>query len=48
LERKEKTIYISSNRQISFKRDVLRLSEVLKNPNLAIEESTHGPYPVAR
>jgi len=48
LERKEKTIYIGWNPQISLKRDVLRLSEMLKNPNLANEESTQDPYPVAR
>jgi len=48
LEREEKAIYMGWKRDISLKRDALRLSEVPENPNLAIEELTRGPYPVAR
>jgi len=48
LEREEKAIYMGWERDISLKRDALRLSEMPKNPNLANEELPRGPYPVAR
>ena len=48
LEREEKVIYMGWKRDISLKRDALRLSEVPENPNLAIEELPRGPYPVVR
>jgi len=48
LEREEKAIYTGWKRDISLKRDALRLSEVPEKPNQAIEELPRGPYPVAR
>jgi len=48
VEREEKAIYMGWKRDISLKRDALRLSEVSENPNLTIEDLPRGPYPVAR